>query len=126
MAEERSIGKYLSREDILGAGDAVTEGVPCPEWGGTVLVKGLTGAERDAWEASLLTGRGANRDVNMANVRAKLVAAAVVDGSGNRLFLPTDVEALGQKSAAALSRVYDTAARLAGVTKADEEELAGN
>lgn len=126
MADEHNVGKYLSREDILGARDTVTEEVPCPEWGGTVLVKGLTGAERDAWEASLLTGRGANRDVNMANVRAKLVAAAIVDDKGNRLFLSTDVEALGQKSAAALSRVYDAAARLAGVSKEDEESLAGN
>jgi hypothetical protein len=38
----------LSADAILAADDIVTEAVDCPEWGGKVLVKAMTGAERDS------------------------------------------------------------------------------
>ncbi len=39
----------LTGEEILGADDLPTEVVPVPEWDGTVIVRTLTGAERDHW-----------------------------------------------------------------------------
>ena len=36
----------LTRKQILECADIPTEIVKVPEWGGEVLVKGLTGAER--------------------------------------------------------------------------------
>ena len=117
----------LSREAILAASDLKTEEVAVPEWGGAVLVRGLTGAERDVYEQSVLTGKGKNRDVNLKNARAKLIAMSVIDESGNRLFnTGADVEALGKKSAAAIQRVFEVAQRLSGLSDSDVEELAGN
>lgn len=114
----------LSRDDILKAADNDPEEVDVPEWGGSVLVRGMTGRERDAFEVSLMTpGRGGRREVNTANVRAKLVARCVVDDDGGRLFTDADVAELGGKSAAAVDRVYAVAARLSGMGGDDQEEL---
>lgn len=43
----------LSREQILGCSDIPTEIVKVPEWGGEVMVKGLTGSQRDWLEMSI-------------------------------------------------------------------------
>ncbi|GGM14335.1 hypothetical protein [Micromonospora yangpuensis] len=113
----------LNRDQILAVDDSTWEDVEVPEWGGTVRVKGMSGTERDKFEAGSLKGKGKNRDVNLANLRARLVAASVVDEHGQPVFRPYDVEALGRKSAAALGRVYDVAQRLAGLTDEDVDEL---
>jgi hypothetical protein len=118
----------LSRDDILRAADLPTEEVHVPEWGGSVLVRGMTGAERDAFESSVVELKAGNKatSVNMQNIRAKLVALTVVDEKGERLFSQADVELLGNKSAAALQRIFEAAQRLSGLTQADVEELAKN
>jgi hypothetical protein len=114
----------LSRDDILKAADNEPEEVDVPEWGGSVLVRGMTGRERDAFEVSLMQpGRGGRKVMDPANVRAKLVARCVVDDDGGRLFTDADVAELGGKSAAAVDRVYAVAARLSGMGGDDQEEL---
>jgi hypothetical protein len=117
---------YLTRDAILAAADMEADEVHVPQWGGTVRVRALTGEERDAFEEGQLQGKGKNRTVRLANIRAKLVSLCVVDADGKRLFSDADVAALGRKSAAALSAVFDVAARLSGLTEQDVEELAGN
>ena len=117
---------FLTREQILQAQDIVRESVPVPEWGGEVLVRSLTGAERDAYEATMIHLRGTDPQVNLANARAKLAARSMVDEQGQRLFSDEDVKALSQKSAAALQRVYDVASRLSGLSQSDLEELVKN
>lgn len=116
-------GKELTAADILAANDEVREQVEVPEWGGYVWVRGLTGAERDAFEASILEGRGRNRQVNLKNFRAKLVAVSAIDRNGNRLFDAAQVEALGKKNARALQRVFDKAQELAGLNEQDVDQL---
>lgn len=127
----------LNRDEILGAQDIETEEVPVPEWGGSVLVKALTGKESDAYQAScyqerpVLDARG--RPVkgrtemvrSLANVRAKLVVRCIVDEQGNRVFSDADANALGEKSTAALDRVFEVAARLSRLSEDDIEDLAG-
>jgi len=116
----------LSKEQIWAAHDLRTVDVSVPEWGGEVRVKTLTGAERDQYEAeSVKTNRG-RREVNMSNMRARLIALCAVDEQGQLLFTRADVMKLGQKSAAALERVFEAAAKLNGMTDEDMEELAGN
>jgi len=122
MAEKQ----VLTRAAILAAVDIQTEEVYVPEWGGTVWVRGLTGAERDEFEKGILIERKRGFSVELANFRAKLAAMSMVDAQGQRLFSEADVAALGKKSAAALGRVYDAAARLAGLSAEDVEELTKN
>lgn len=117
---------YLSRDAILAINDVQFADVEVPEWGGMVRVKSLTGKERDALEASMIEGKGKNANVNLNNLRAKLVARSLVNENGERVFSDTDIAALGTKSAAALTRVYEVAQRLSGITQEDVEELTKN
>lgn len=112
----------LTRDQILEANDLQKESVEVPEWGGSVLVATMSGRARDAWEQSLVAGKG----VNMENIRARLVAFTVVDDQGNRMFSDGDVDALGRKSGAALDRVVDVARRLNKLTERDLEDIKGN
>jgi hypothetical protein len=116
----------LTREQILAADDLKRETIPVPEWGGDVIVKSLTGAERDAFEDSVVKQRGKSRELNLRNARARLVSLSLIDEAGNRLFTDADVELLGKKSAAALDRVFSAAQRLSGLTENDIDELAKN
>ena len=118
--------KMLNRTEILEASDIKVQEVAVPEWGenAAVYVKGMNGAERDKFEGSLITMRGKDKDLNMSNIRAKLASMTICDEKGKRLFNENDVQALSQKSAAALQRVFAVAQRLSGISDEDVEELA--
>lgn len=119
--------KIFTREEIFQTNDIETRFVPIPEWGdGGVFVRGMSAKERDDWEASLVKQRGANREVNMRNARARLVAMCTVDENGNRVFGDTDVAKLGKKSAKAIDRIFTVAQELSGVSQDDLEELTEN
>lgn len=109
----------LSRDDILKADDSQPEEIDLsdiPGYNGTVLVRGMTGRERDAFEVSMMQpGRGGRRELNTSNVRARLVSRCVIDDDGNRLFTDADIADLGEKNAAAVDRIYEAAARLSGM-----------
>ena len=114
----------LTRDDILEAKDIKIELVPTPGWGGEVYVKGLNGAERDKFEGSLVILRGKDKQMNMTNIRAKLASMSICDEKGKRLFNENDVQALSQKSASELQRMFVVAQRLSGISDEDVEELA--
>ncbi|MFF0867627.1 hypothetical protein ACFYUV_38100 [Nonomuraea sp. NPDC003560] len=114
---------FLTREQILSVDDRREEQVHVPEWGGTVIVRGLSGTQRDKYEGSLLDSK--NR-VRVLDARGKLAQMSIVDQSGQLLFGEEDIKALSRKSAKALSRVVDVAQRLSGLSDEDLEELEGN
>ncbi len=104
----------LAKDFILQASDIATEEVAIPEWGGTVKVRGLTGAERNEYEQSVVDADGRPC---LTNATAKLVALGAVDCDGQRIFSPQDVTALGAKSAAPLERVAAAIMRLSGMSR---------
>jgi len=116
----------LTRDQILSASDIQTEEVSVPEWSGTVLVRGLTGAERDAFEAGMVEPHGKKMRYHLQDIRARLCVLSIVDEKGKRMFTLADVEALSAKSAAALDRVFTVAQELSGLSNEDVEELAKN
>ncbi|QDH92118.1 tail assembly chaperone [Streptomyces phage Dubu] len=119
---------FLTADQILNADDLQREPVQVPEWGGTVLVQGMTGTERDRFEAAMMTDNmsGISKDKALDNYRARLAAACIVDESGKRLFQGSAVKRLGEKNAQALTRVVEVASRLSGLTDSDVQELTGN
>lgn len=116
------MGNILTKDQILQADDKRTERVEVPEWGGTVIVRTLTGTERDLFEESIL--RDGRQDFK--GIRAKLVALSVVDEHGNRLFAFDEAELLGEKAAPAIDRLFGIAQRLSGFTEKDMEGLTEN
>jgi hypothetical protein len=115
----------LTKDAILQADDLEYEELEVPEWGGTVRIRALSGKERDAYEASMRQQRGKEFIANLANIRAKLVVKCVVGEDGERLFTDQDAPAVGEKSAAALDRIFEVCARLSRLSDEDVDELAG-
>jgi hypothetical protein len=116
------MGKYLSRSEILSADDIKTREVPCPEWGGVVLVRGMSAAERDSVELSV-SGKGGP---NLQNIRAKIAARCIVDEAGQRIFSDEEIEALGKKAAAPIDRVFTAAVALSKLAPEDARALSKN
>ena len=117
----------LSRDQILESSDLKTATVEVAEWGGSVIVRTMTGADRDAFEQTLVvTDDKGNRKTDLTNMRAKLVAMTVVDEAGNRLFTESDIVLLARKSASALSRVFDAAQSINGMADSSEGEAVKN
>jgi hypothetical protein len=109
---------------ILAVEDRGTEIVDVPEWGMAVRVLGMTGRERDRFEASILERRGRVEVPNVDNIRAKVCVWCIVDADGKRLFHDGQADELGAKSGAAIDRIYKVAARLSGIGQDDIEEMA--
>lgn len=117
----------LTRDAILEANDTIMEPVEVPEWGGSVMVRAMTGVDRDAFDASMVKfGPDGKGVTDLSNMRVKLLSRTIVDEAGNRIFTDADMEALGRKSAAALERVYQVAQRLNLVGAAGTEAAAKN
>lgn len=113
----------LGRGDILAADDTKYELVKCPEWGGDVRIRSISGTQRDAYEQSLMQQNGSDRKMNLRNARAKLVVLCAVDEDGRNLFSAEDVNGLGRKNAAALDRLFDACRKLAGMSESDVERM---
>lgn len=114
----------LNRESILAAEDVKYETVSVPEWGGEVRVRAISAAARDDLEQAAYAAHAAKQPFR--NMRARMVALCVIDETGKQIFSADDIDALGDKSAVALDRVYASAAKLNAMSSSDIEDLEKN
>jgi hypothetical protein len=98
----------LTREQILAAEDLPPQSVPMPEWGGDVLVREMTLADRLVYEAEIAKDEG-------RHAIAALLALCVVDKAGAALFTAADIPALERKNPTALLRLLKVAQGLNGL-----------
>lgn len=110
------------RDKILEAEDLKREEVFVPEWGVTVYIRGMSGAERDAYEHSIIE----NNKAGKLDYRGNLIVRVAVDEQGHRIFSDSDSELVGEKSAGALQRLFNVATRLNKMSDSDIGELAKN
>jgi hypothetical protein len=115
------------REQIFAIDDIKLEKVNVPDWSMDVWVKGLTAAEKDAYELSGLELQedGSFKQV-MKNMRAKLVVQTSCDEKKNRIFKDDDIGTLGRKSGNAVGVLFDVAQRLSGLGKYALEDALKN
>ena len=118
MAKET---KFLNRDQVLAADDLPFTDVPVPEWGGTVRVRTLRGSDR----ARLMEIAAGADDKSSADWIERLVAACTCDETGEPLFEAADVQALRQKNAKALQRIFLAADDLNMISDAAVDKLAG-
>lgn len=118
----------LNRKQIEAVDDRKWEDVPVEEWGGEVRLLGLSGTERDAYQASLviLGSNGSVQRMNLADASAKLVAKCLVDEDFERLYTDKEVRELGAKNGKVLDRLHKKAQALSGLGKGAVEAAAGN
>jgi hypothetical protein len=90
--------------------------VAVPEWGLTVWVRSMSGADREAFDEQVV------KDPH--KVWLRLVVLCACDETGARLFPDSDTDAVKDKSAVALERIAKAASIASGLQK--QEEVAGN
>ncbi len=123
------MSEILTRDAILKhAGDLPVEHVEIEGWG-TALVRGMSAAERDQYEASVVImrrerGGRVTEGRDYDNIRAKLVVRVLIGEDGKPLFGAHEYDVVGQLPAAAVDRIWEAGTRLSGMTDADIEELA--
>lgn len=117
----------LTRTDFTSSKATTTpvERVPVPELGpGKIaIVRGLSGTERDKYQAELINQRGKHNKVVLDDVSAKLVCKCLIHESGERIFKDHEVSSVGAIRGDVLRRLYDVSARLSGITDDEIEEL---
>ncbi len=114
------------RNAIITADDLKREQVEVPEWGVTVYVRTMTGAEKDLYEEETYKFNGDDVEINRRNLRARLVVKTLCDENGKRLFNDGEQDLIASKSGAAIDRIFEVASKLNALTKADEEQLVKN
>lgn len=116
----------LSKEAILAAEDLPMEEVFVPQWGGSVLVRGLTAKQRGMFTTNLVDQRKGGNVLRLEQIQIRLCAMSIVQENGNRMFSDNDMTALAAKSSAALQIIFEVAQRLSGLSDEQVEELSGN
>ena len=119
--------KILGRDEILRADDLDYRDVPVPEWGADVgvRIRAGTGEERDAYDIEIIELNESGARAKLKRLRVKLLARAIVDEAGNRIFSEADLEALDKKNARVSWRLFKIAQSLWGISKEDVDELMG-
>lgn len=111
------------RDQILASDDIAKQLVEVPEWGLTVEVRGMTGADRSSILANALDSQTGLVDFRV--MYPEIVIAAVYDPeTGERVFTANDRDAILTKSATALDKVAQVAMSVGGLTQ-DAQDDAG-
>jgi len=122
----------LDRDAILSRKQLKRETVDVPEWGGQVIVRELTGAERSRYEAGYSdTVMGEAKSVSdktkrFETMRAKVICVATINEDGTRVFHDDDIAEINELSGQALDRLASVIMRLSGYTKEEQEKLKKN
>jgi YD repeat-containing protein len=121
----------LNKNQILQINDSKYVDVAVPEWGGTVRVRGLTVAEQDSFDRSIVRTewdeQGNPKTVtDYENQTARLVVRCVVAEDGSRLFEDGDAGLLAAKNAAVVGRLAKAIQDLSGISKKAKDALAKN
>lgn len=88
-----------------------------PDLGGRIYVKGMSGKQRDSFEAWATSEKGPK------NIRGKAAARCIVDKDGKRQYTDHDADALGNVKVSILQKVFSAIQELSGMTNEDVDEL---
>ena len=107
------MGKLLtSAEMILQAEDFVYDEVDCPEWGGAVRIRSLSGGQRVELRKAVDSGRN--------DIDEMLCVMAIVDEDGNRVLHQNQMGALGKKNTAVITRIANRVLEISGMKDRDK------
>ena len=105
---------------ILAAEDLGILKVTVKEWGGMTLgIRVMTVGERDAYEREWI----GKKETGIENFRTEYLQRVLCDENGKLLFTRDQIEQLGKKSAAVMSRLFEKAMKHNAMSEADVEEL---
>ena len=113
--EVKRTGKRLSREQILNIHDIKQEEVYIDEWGGSALVQGLTGGQRDR-----LAKRSQDENGNIDPAKFRL--GMIIEGCIDPKLELEDMDTLNTKNVKALERLASAISKISGFDEDEETE----
>jgi hypothetical protein len=116
----------LTAEAILAAEDRPSRDVEVPEWGGSVKVRSMSLADREAYEKALDEHRDKDGNVPNAAVLLLLALHSACDDNGARLFTEANLATLAEKNWQAIKRVANAAIEVNAIGAASVEEARKN
>ena len=116
----------LTREMILEANDVQSEPCEVPEWGGTVYVRVMSGAQRDVFEQWAIDRRSNGGQQSIRDLKALMVVLSVVDAEGKPLFELKDLALIQTKNYKAIDRIFQMSDKVNKISDKEIEEIAGN
>lgn len=107
------------RDSILNVQDEQSQLVDVPEWGVTVLVKGMDGRERAAFMRAAIDDKGRPQ---FERIYPEVIIACTYDpDTGTKVFEQTDRDVIDSKSARATERIAKVALQLSGIEEPEDE-----
>lgn len=118
----------LSKAEILKADGLKTATVSVPEWGGDIVIREMTGAQRDVWDTMMASRYNAKTGqiTSMKGMRAKMIVLSVVDEDGKPMFNDKDLDVISEKSSVVLDRICEAIRDINGLTDDAVEDAEGN
>jgi hypothetical protein len=116
--------KLLDKAAFFAAEDLKHEDVPVPQLGGSVRIRVMTGAARDAFNEYMQSFGDSKRPASAIN--AALLVQTCVDESGAPMFTMDEIDMVRDKSAAALDVMAAAAMRINGLGISAADDAAKN
>jgi len=109
------------REQILATDDIPKKLVEVPEWGMSIEVRGMTGADRTA-----ILENAVNPTTGVVDLKIMypdiVIASAHDPETGEKIFSPEDRDLLMAKSATALDRLAEAGMQVGGLSKESSDD----
>jgi len=115
----------LSKAAIFAAVDNDTHEVPVPEWGGSILLRSMTGTQRNNYEFWAMQQSKAKAP-DYRGIRERLIIYCAVDESGESLFTESDLEELAAKNSEVIDRLHDKCREICGMDDDAVEDAVKN
>lgn len=120
---------YLSKEEFWAAtralpAEEVTLVDPHGKVVGKIRMRGLSGAELEAYQESVSQGSG--KGVSFKNAMSRLIVLSAINEDGSPFFTKHDHTKISDAPSWMVMQLFQSACRLSGMTESDVKELAEN
>lgn len=120
----------LTAEAISKVQDIREEEIEIEEWGGTVVVRGLTSIKHEQLTSSCTDGPIGNRQFNMVGYQAKIATLCTYDGfekdGGKKIFEKSHFQMLMEKASGPVAAIATKAHELSGIGKDATDRMKEN
>lgn len=117
---------YASREMFLKPATRRFLDVDLPVSGLKVRIRSLMELEKEEFENETMNSKGNIRQDKLKNARRRLVVKCLVDGNGDVLLQPNDVDAIGHLDGVDIGKLQDECMVFCGFREGDIEALVKN
>jgi hypothetical protein len=115
----------LSKDAIFSVNDSDLVEFSVPEWDGTILLRSMSGKQRNDYEHWASTQSKA-KVPDYRGIRERLIINCVVDENGEQLFSESDIAKLSEKNSEVIDRIHTKCRVICGMDEDAVEDAVKN